>query len=269
MNGIAVVIPTFNRPEMLKETLQLLSKQSVAPDEVVVVDNGTVPAAPAGASQPYSLRHFRIWAQAGAAQARNFGAAMAAFLDDDDFWEPDYVERLREIIDGARVAPSMIVGRIDHLDRGDRHSFRFAGDDRRLEACFYFNPGYLGSCLTVERKLFLELGGFDARFETGEDKELAMRYMAADRPVLYDAGLVAVNRVHEHTLSARIDHLKVARLLLQKYRAHASLGVRVKTMREAYKKAGRKRYALHILALKIVLVAIQLATALRSRSTSS
>ena len=261
MSELSVVIPTFDRPALLHETLQRLATQTVAPDEVVVVDNGTVPASIAeDAPRPFALRYFRIAPRAGVAQARNFGAARAggayvAFLDDDDFWNPDYVERLRRII--REAAPAMVVASVDHLDTRsstpDRHFYRFAGKDPGLEPCFYFNPGYLGSCLTVERSVFLELGGFDAAFATGEDKELAMRYMAAGRSIAYDAGLVAVNRVHGPTLSAHIDHVKTARLLLQKYRAHADFRIRVKALREAYKKTRLRRYAFHLAVLKIVL----------------
>jgi glycosyltransferase involved in cell wall biosynthesis len=265
MKEISVVIPTFDRPAMLAETLYLLGKQSVAPDEVVLVDNGTTPAILAeDAARPFPLRCFRISARAGAAQARNFGAAVAngryvAFLDDDDFWDPDYVERLkRHIAMGANGGPAMIVARVDHLENGARHLFRFAGDARQFEQCFYFNPGYLGSSITVERATFLELGGFDVSFDTGEDKELAIRYMSNDRSIVYDADLVAVNRVHERTLSGRIDHVKTARLLLQKYRADINAKIRVKTLREAYKKSGRKRYLVHIFVLKLVLALLSL-----------
>ncbi len=250
---------------MLQETLSLLGQQSVAPDEVVLVDNGITPTVlRETAAHPFPLRYFRISSRAGVAQARNFGAAVAkgryvAFLDDDDYWDPDYVERLSRLIEtGANGAPAMIVARVDHLEKGDRHLFRFAGDARQFEQCFYFNPGYLGSSLTVERATFLDLGGFDVSFDTGEDKELAIRYMSNHRSIVYDAGLVAVNRVHERTLSGRIDHVKTAKLLLQKYGADINAKIRVKTLREAYKKSGRKRYLVHIFVLKIVLALLSL-----------
>jgi glycosyltransferase involved in cell wall biosynthesis len=260
MTGISVVVPTFDRPELLRETLRRLAGQSVPPREVLVVDNGTAPAALAAETTvPFPLRYFRICARAGAAQARNFGAALAlggyvAFLDDDDFWEPDYLEVLSGIVENAGArAPAMIVARVDHLENGDRHFFRFAGDDPRMEACFYFNPGYLGSAMTVERASFLELGGFDPAFATGEDKELAVRYMAHGRVIAYDARLVAINRVHEHSLSHRIDHVGTARQLVRKYRAHVDARVRLRTLREAYKKSGETRYWLHKAVLKIIL----------------
>lgn len=265
MNRISVVIPTFNRTDMLQETLRLLTKQTAAPTDVVVVDNGTRRTVVSqDATYPFELRYFRICAGAGASQARNFGAAVAkgryiAFLDDDDFWEPDYLERLSRIVttsDGQ--TPAMIVARVDHLDKDDRHFYRFAGDDKRLEACFYFNPGYIGSCVTVERSTFLELGGFDVAFKTGEDKELAIRYMVNGCSILYDAALVAINRVHERSLSQHIDHVKTAHLLLQKYAARVDFKIRVKTLREAYKKTRKKRYLAHRALLKIILVLISL-----------
>lgn len=259
MNAISVVIPTFNRPELLVETLQQLGRQSVAPREVVVVDNGTQPTVLPETHHPFVLRYFRICAGAGAAQARNFGAALAsshyvAFLDDDDFWEPDYIQRLSRIVNpGTDRAPAMVVARIDHLDNGDRHFFRFAGNDPRFEACFYFNPGYLGSAVTVERATFLALGGFDVAFKTAEDKDLAMRFMLHRCPIRYDAGLVAINRVHAQTLSRSIDHVQVARLLLQKYGDQVNLEIRARAWREAYKKSRRKRYLVPKFLLKLVL----------------
>jgi glycosyltransferase involved in cell wall biosynthesis len=276
MIELSVVIPTFDRPELLRETLSLLATQSVAPDEVVVVDNGNAPTElGGGADFPFPLRYFRINARAGVAQARNFGAAVAsgryvAFLDDDDLWDGNYVERLKAIVTApGRAAPAMVVARIDHLEGTDRHSFRFAGDDTRLEACFYFNPGYLGSAITVERIGFLQLGGFDTAFATGEDKELAIRYMVNGRPIRYEAGLVAVNRVHERSLSREIDYLTTARMLLSKYRKQTDLRIRMRALREAYKKTGKTRYFLHILVLKLALAALRLAPGRRSKSPAA
>lgn len=260
MNEISVVIPTFDRPALLAETLHRLGQQSLLPSEVVVIDNGTRPTALGpDVSHPFILRYFRICAGAGAAQARNFGAALAvnpyvAFLDDDDYWETDYIERLSHIVNpGAGRAPAMVVARVDHLDNGARYFFRFAGDDPRFEACFYFNPGYLGSAITVERATFLALGGFDVAFKTAEDKELAMRFMLHRYPIRYDAGLIAINRVHAHTLSRSIDHVQIARLLLQKYRDQVNVKICARAWREAYKKSRQKRYLVHKLLLKLVL----------------
>jgi GT2 family glycosyltransferase len=260
MTGISVVIPTFDRPELLQETLRMLARQSRPPREALVVDNGTAPAAlSGGAGYPYALRYFRIPARAGVSQARNFGAALAesryvAFLDDDDLWEPDYIEILSGIVDDAAGrGPALVVARVDHLENGDRHFFRFAGDDPRMEACFYFNPGYLGSAMTVERSSFLDMGGFDPLFATGEDKELAMRCMAKGCRIVYDRRLVAINRVHADSLSHHIEYVKTARQLLRKYHAHVDRRVRLRTLREAYKKSRDKRYVAHRIVLKLLL----------------
>jgi len=259
---ISVVIPTCDRHDMLQETLGLLRKQTALPAEVIVADNGAVPAALAWASYPFAVRHHRIGVRVGASRARNAGAAVAAgcyiaFLDDDDFWEADYLERLAALL--ARdpgAMPAMVVARIDHLDNGHRHPFRFAGDDPRLEPCFYFNPGYLGSAITVEKAAFLALGGFDAAFRTGEDKELAIRFMLERLRIVYDRELCAINRVHAASLSREIDSLTEARLLLQKHGRRVSFGVRMRTLREGYKKARKKRYFIHKLLLKLLLMAV-------------
>lgn len=260
-NPVSVVIPTFDRPRMLRETLSRLTDQTTLPKEVIVVDNGMTPCDPLEQqTYPFKLRYYRICSWAGSSQARNFGVALAkgsyiAFLDDDDFWERDYLERLLTIIrDNSAAPPAMIVGRVDHLENGERHFFRFAGDVRRLESCFYFNPGYLGSVLTVEKSTFLRLGGFDPTFRTGQDRELAIRYMINNCHIVYDADLISINRVHDNNISREIDHVESARLLLRKYRRHIGFKIHVRAWREAYKKTRKRRYLVHKLLLKVVLI---------------
>ena len=100
---VSVIIPTFNRWPVLRETLEALARQTVTPLEVVVVDDG---------SSDGTWESLQAWQRAnttrlqlvtlrqpnaGPAKARNTGLAQAqgelvVFIGDDTIPEPDFLE---------------------------------------------------------------------------------------------------------------------------------------------------------------------------------
>ncbi len=107
---IAVVVPTFNRPEGITALLHALAGQTLAPEcfEVIVVDDcssdDTVARLTAlGGAFPYRLTVLQTPRNAGPGAARNVGwraatAALLAFLDDDCQPEPGWLEAGRDYL---------------------------------------------------------------------------------------------------------------------------------------------------------------------------
>ena len=96
--GVSVIIPCYNGEAFLSEAIESALKQTVAPLEVVVVDDGSTDrsAAIAGSFGP----PVRVVSQAnaGLSSARNTGIAASqgewiAFLDCDDLWVSDKLEK--------------------------------------------------------------------------------------------------------------------------------------------------------------------------------
>jgi glycosyltransferase involved in cell wall biosynthesis len=98
---VSVIIPTFNRKDLLLRAVRSVVQQSYRPLEVVVVDDcstdGTVEAL---AEQDFTIpvRILRLPINLGPAGARNKGILAAvgkyiAFLDSDDHWLPTKLER--------------------------------------------------------------------------------------------------------------------------------------------------------------------------------
>jgi glycosyltransferase involved in cell wall biosynthesis len=99
---VSVIIPTYNRRALLRETLNSLAQQTYPGDrfEVIIVDDGSTDGtvAIAGEAFPFVLRYFSQNNQ-GDATARNLGARQSqadflVFLDDDILVEPGYLTHL-------------------------------------------------------------------------------------------------------------------------------------------------------------------------------
>lgn len=111
---VSVIIPTYNRREFLRQTLDSLTQQSwpLNQFEVIVMDDGSSDdtAAIVHEVYPFKLRYFGQRNQ-GDAAARNTAAGhsqadVLVFLDDDVLVSPDY---LRHIVPHHRGSASRIV----------------------------------------------------------------------------------------------------------------------------------------------------------------
>jgi glycosyltransferase involved in cell wall biosynthesis len=97
---ISVIIPAYKASRTIRRTLDSVCRQTCAPQEILVVDDGSPDReALAAALTSYGPRVRRLLKpNGGAASARNYGvdhaqAEWIAFLDADDYWEPEKLSR--------------------------------------------------------------------------------------------------------------------------------------------------------------------------------
>lgn len=100
---ISVVIPVRNRAELVKRTLQSIAEQTVAPEQVILVDNGSTDGTLAVLQDWAKGRNARVTSEPtpGAARARNAGLALVTtpyvmFFDSDDVMPPRHIEQVSE-----------------------------------------------------------------------------------------------------------------------------------------------------------------------------
>lgn len=105
----SVVIPAFNAARFLRETLACVQKQTFGNFECIVVDDGSTDATPeivASFERDPRFRSIRISHGGTPGRARNQGIRSAsgeyvAFLDADDLWTTDKLERYFDHIRGT------------------------------------------------------------------------------------------------------------------------------------------------------------------------
>jgi GT2 family glycosyltransferase len=193
--AISVVVPNWNGRNWLPECLDAIARQERAPDEVIVIDNGSAD----GSLEYLQARHpavrvHALGANTGFAHAANCGLAVAtgsfvALVNTDVVLAPDWLRRVAAALEGDPAAAS-IACKMLSLDRPDvvydagdilrrdgacEQRGRFGRDDGRWDV-----PGEVfGACAGAalyRRDAALEVGGFDERyFAYLEDVDLALR----------------------------------------------------------------------------------------------
>ncbi|MDG2302446.1 MAG: glycosyltransferase family 2 protein, partial [Gammaproteobacteria bacterium] len=106
---ISVVIPTYNRVQMLERAISSVYKQTLAPAEIIVVDDGSQDSTQEMISRKYPQVNYIKQDRQGVSIARNAGVKIAqgnwiALLDSDDEWLP---KKLEEQADMAKQEPTI------------------------------------------------------------------------------------------------------------------------------------------------------------------
>ena len=190
MSKVSVIIPTYNRGEVVLRALRSVFAQDHAVDQVIVVDDGSTDDTIERVERNFPGVELIVQTNHGVSHARNRGIERArnewlAFLDSDDEWLPGKIT--------AQLAAIMSDGisRVCHSDEiwvrnGRRvnpmNKHRKYGGDiflHCLPRCV-MSP----SSVVLHRSVVEELGGFDETLPVCEDYELWLR-IACQTTVLY------------------------------------------------------------------------------------
>jgi len=207
--AVSVVIPNWNGRRWLPGCLGSLAGQTLAPAEVIVVDNGSSDGSLAYLAEAHpDVRVLALERNTGFAHAANRGLREAthelvALLNTDVVLEPDWLARMSAALARAPQAASAACKMLSLEDRalvydaGDilrrdgacEQRGRFGRDDGRYDA-----PGEVfGACAGAalyRRAAVLELGGFDeGYFAYLEDVDLALRLRLAGWTCAYESAV--------------------------------------------------------------------------------
>lgn len=195
-----VVIPLHDGERTIGRALASIAAQTVAPREVVVVDDGSSDGGPGIAAAVAGVTVLRQ-RRSGPGPARNAGAACVtapwvAFLDADDVWLPGHLETLSRLITDAPDAGLVASGhrQVRVVPTAGRTARRHR-PARPLRIDYHRRAGRdIGvvwtSAAAVRTEVLRTCGGFPAE-RAGEDLDLWAR-LALDHPVVITRRVTAL-----------------------------------------------------------------------------
>ena len=199
MTTFSVIIPTRNRPNYLRDAVASLLDQAMAPDEIIVVDDGCGATAAGGVSSRVRVLDN---AERGPVAARNLGVAAStcdciAFLDDDD-WLTDrsYLGSVAQYFEaGAEFCFGD--GTLVYDDGRPNLGFAFPADATSLER----DNTILISAVSYRRRLHDRLGTFDETLPYYWDWDWYLRVARSGARLHHHAQSVVAIRVHASNMS--------------------------------------------------------------------
>ena len=216
---VSIIIPTYNRLELLKRAIASVEAQSYTDYELIIIDDASTDG-----TNEYLLEldHITVtlFENKGVSYARNKGVALAsgeyiAFLDSDDTWENKKLEnQVRFHKDNRSVRCSFGIERWFRYNQEVKRPYKYIASTKvNFEDLLEFT--FIGpSSVMIEKRLFSELQGFDIDLEVCEDFDLWLRITKLTAMFLAD-------NVYIHKHAGDYEQLSNSVLSLEPYRVKA------------------------------------------------
>ena len=221
--NISVVIPSYNRKDFLKRSIDSAINQTKKPLEIIVVDDGSTDGTEAMIKSDYDFVKFIKQKNKGVSAARNIGIKVSigewiCFLDSDDEWKKDKLEKQ---INAMKSNPGYKFFHSNEIwiknglriNQKKKHK-KYGGDifDKCLDMC-RISP----SSVMIDKTVFDEVGNFNEYLVVCEDYELWLRICDKYRVFFIDEPLIIKYGGHQGQLSYSIKSIENHRIKALEY----------------------------------------------------
>ena len=229
---VSVVIPTKDRYDLVKGSIENVRQQSYSNLEIVIVEDGSK----SGISDYISnlndnrIKYFRQDDCKGLAVARNVGVNIAkgklvAFLDDDDEWLDTKLEKQVPLLQRLPSSYGMVYCWMDYYSNGnliyEHHPIL-----RGLVFLKVLETQRLGGCptLLVRKEVFEKIGLFNESLTRGNDGDFIRRVSQKYEVDYLPEVLVKVNaghgydRISSNDVQGVVNAIRSQREKLKKFR---------------------------------------------------
>lgn len=206
MPKVSVIIPSYNRADLITETVNSVLAQTYKDFELIIVDDGSTDATLTVLKTYGDAIHYIKKENGGQGSARNVGIKAAsgeyiAFLDSDDLWHSQKLEKQMEIFKFSNT--NWVYCDMEMFDSDTKRSLGLYN-----HIVYKPHEGFVGRALLmgdfigsptpiIRKNVFEHVGYFDESeiLRCREDWEMWLR-IAAHYPVKYIRESLSKYRVH-------------------------------------------------------------------------
>lgn len=222
---ISIVIPCYNRRDIILDSLNSVLNQTYKNIEVIIVDD-------ASTDNTYELfeeihddrvHYYRYEENQGACYARNYGVERArgkyiAFQDSDDIWHCDKLEK--QYNDIIKTEADFVYCGMNRVDKQNEKSFYyphndFKGNDAALEQLLVNNM--ISTQTILMKREVSEKIQFDVTFRRYQDWDYAIQAAKAGIIMHYRKEALVDSEIQANSISATIKSGKAYEHLVSKY----------------------------------------------------
>ncbi|MEB5933436.1 glycosyltransferase [Pseudomonas mosselii] len=200
----SIILTTYNRPQLLKDALDSIARQSCRDFEVVLVNDNGDPVESLLVDYEFPITYIRQGRNGGPAAARNAALKLArgryvVYLDDDDLYLPEHLQALAKALtdhpdsvvytDAVFIQETIAAGKRTEVAREHRYPHESYSRERLL-----VNNYIPVNTFACPRALALAVGDFDEALAGLEDWDFLMRLSARS----------AFHHVHCQTVQVRM-----------------------------------------------------------------
>lgn len=210
MPKVSVIIPTYNRADFLKKAVQSVLHQTYQDYEILVRDDGSTDNTQQVISnfKDSRIRYTRNMTNIGVIQNRNNAVNNSkgkyiAFLDDDDEWLPEKLEKQMSIIEASPAKLGGVYSGAYSIDTKLGKIVKLSVPEYRGYILKHLlkNNFIMTSTLVLKKKCFEKVGLFDPEFKSASDFDMWIRVAEKFEFDYVLSALVNYN-VHENRISS-------------------------------------------------------------------
>jgi glycosyltransferase involved in cell wall biosynthesis len=204
---VSIVMPTFNRLEFLPATIDSVLRQTLPDWELIVADDGSNAQTLdylESLTRDRRIRLLRLRRSGNAGVARNSGIAAArasflAFLDSDDLWTPNKLERQLDELRvntgcGWSYTAFIMIDADGNPLRSERNRQWTPHSGQIFEQTVRTTASIRPSSVLARAALVREVGAFDEAIDCSEDYDLWLRLAFRSPVCVVDEPLISVRR---------------------------------------------------------------------------
>lgn len=247
MPYFSIIIPLYNKEQFLESTLKSVFEQSFVDYEIIIVNDGSTDKS-LEIAESFRNDKIKIYSQEnqGVSAARNYGiekakASFCCFLDADDYWKPNHLESLYQLIQKFPNA-GLYCNRYDIIiTKNKKIKPKFDFEDTfegYLNDFFkssYINRIALTSACCITKKIYWKVGGFNTQINSAEDLDYWIRIGLKYKVVVSNQTTLEYNFLFENQGLSKTNIEKKSLPNLEKYNQEEKSNKSLKRFLDLYR----------------------------------